>query len=174
MWGRVDDSCRSRSRHQKVRLGVFFGNLSHFVNEKFVTPYFLVIIVCWGYVLSSGKFCTEINFFFLGLCLILINRRPLNLNLLDPLVSIFSLATASHWPSEGGKGATFVSLNGILMQAYMDRYKVHQDDFAPWALTAHANAQHAAHAVFKGKPLDFKTYSSADTITGPVKVGVNY
>lgn len=84
-----------------------------------------------------------------------------------------SLATASHWETEGGQGATFVSLNGQLMQAYMDRYNVSHDDFAPWALTAHANAQTADHAVFRGKSLDFKTYSEADTITGPVKVRRN-
>jgi acetyl-CoA C-acetyltransferase len=34
-----------------------------------------------------------------------------------------SLATASYWPTEGGKGETFVSLNAILMREYMRRYK---------------------------------------------------
>jgi acetyl-CoA acetyltransferase len=65
-----------------------------------------------------------------------------------------------------------VSLNGALMQAYMDRYGVPHDDFAPFALTAHANAQTSAHAVFKNKPLDFATYANADVIAGPVQVGV--
>ena len=65
-----------------------------------------------------------------------------------------------------------MSLNGALMQAYMDRYGVPHDDFAPFALTAHANAQTSAHAVFKNKPLDFATYANADVIAGPVQVGV--
>ena len=30
-----------------------------------------------------------------------------------------ALATASHWPTEGGQGATFVSLNALLMEKYM-------------------------------------------------------
>ena len=92
------------------------------------------------------------------------------LSLAHPAFFLHSLATASHWPTEGGKGATFVSLNGGLMQAYMDRYGVAHDDFAPFALTAHANAQTSPHAVFKNKPLDLATYAAADTIDGPVQV----
>ena len=30
-----------------------------------------------------------------------------------------ALATASHWPTEGGQGETFVSLNGALMKLYV-------------------------------------------------------
>ena len=50
------------------------------------------------------------------------------------------LATASHWETEGSQGATFVSLNGILMDLYMKQYGVRHEDFAPFALTAHSNA----------------------------------
>lgn len=63
-----------------------------------------------------------------------------------------------------------MSLNGALMQEYMDRYGVEHDQFAPFALTAHANAQTAPHAVFNRKPLDFAAYSSASVISGPVRV----
>ena len=34
----------------------------------------------------------------------------------EAAITTESLATASHWPTEGGKGATFVSLNAGLMQ----------------------------------------------------------
>ena len=33
-----------------------------------------------------------------------------------------ALATASHWPTEGGQGQTFVSLNAGLMAIYMEKW----------------------------------------------------
>ncbi len=44
--------------------------------------------------------------------------------------------------------------------------------FAPFALTAHANAQTAAHAVFHTKPLDFAAYEGAKMLTDPVQARV--
>eukprot|EP00045_Choanoeca_perplexa_P009217 m.88026 g.88026 ORF g.88026 m.88026 type:complete len:412 (-) comp14803_c0_seq2:510-1745(-) len=80
------------------------------------------------------------------------------------------LATASHWPTEGNCGETFVSLNGHLMTEYMRRYNRPHADFAPFAITAHDNAATASHAVFNKKQLDLDTFEQAQTITGPVQL----
>jgi acetyl-CoA acetyltransferase len=50
------------------------------------------------------------------------------------------LATASHWPTEGGMGESFVTLNARLMAAYRDAYSLEAADFAPFAINAHQNA----------------------------------
>lgn len=80
-----------------------------------------------------------------------------------------ALATASHWETEGGKGETFVSLNGILMHLYMQRYGIAHEAFAPFPVTAHAHAMDSPEAVFH-KPLDAATYESARPITGPIRL----
>jgi acetyl-CoA C-acetyltransferase len=59
------------------------------------------------------------------------------------------LATASDWDSEGGKGETFVSLNGILMDMYIKKYKVDREIFFPFSATAHQNAMTSPHAMLK-------------------------
>lgn len=79
-----------------------------------------------------------------------------------------SLATASHWSTEGSQGKTFVSLNAYLMQEYMLRYNITHDKFAPFALLAHANAATASHAVFKGVPLTPEGFAAAKTLVEPI------
>lgn len=80
-----------------------------------------------------------------------------------------SLATASHWASEGGKGETFVTLNGRLMELYMRKYHVPHAVFAPFALNAHSNAMTAAHAVFK-KPLTAEDYEHSKMVAKPIQI----
>eukprot|EP00808_Paulinella_micropora_P000848 g50321.t1 len=75
-----------------------------------------------------------------------------------------ALATASHWITEGGKGETFISLNGALMQLYMDRYGISAHQFAPFAVVAHHNAGMSEHALFKNKSLDISKYESSPII----------
>ena len=81
------------------------------------------------------------------------------------------LATASHWPTEGEQGETFVSLNGQLMAEYMRRYNVPHAKFFPFAHVAHTNASTAPHAVFNHKPLTFEAYENAPVVTDPIQVG---
>ena len=76
------------------------------------------------------------------------------------------LATASHWATEGGQGETFVSLNAALMQAYMDKYGTKHAAFAPYAVTAHNNANRSTHAVFHKKTLTNQQFESAATLSG--------
>jgi acetyl-CoA C-acetyltransferase len=78
-----------------------------------------------------------------------------------------ALATASDWEKEGSKGATFVSLNARLMQAYMDTYKVDNSVFAPFAIAAHRNAARNPNALFN-KVIDEKTYREARHVDGPL------
>jgi acetyl-CoA C-acetyltransferase len=80
-----------------------------------------------------------------------------------------ALATASDWVSEGGTGATFVSLNGRLMQAYMDTHKVDYRAFAPFAINAHANANRNPNALFH-KVIDESVYMDSRLIDGPVRL----
>lgn len=80
-----------------------------------------------------------------------------------------ALATASDWEREGSHGATFVSLNARLMQAYMDTYKVDNKVFAPFAINAHHNAFRNPNALFH-KEIDAATYHNARDVEGPLKL----
>lgn len=80
-----------------------------------------------------------------------------------------ALATASDWQKEGSRGETFVSLNARLMRAYLETYKVPEKVFAPFAITAHHNANRNPNALFH-KEIDEKTYLEARQIDGPVKL----
>jgi acetyl-CoA C-acetyltransferase len=81
------------------------------------------------------------------------------------------LASASHWQSEGSRGETFVSLNAAIMRAYMERYRVAHDVFAPFVTTAHANAASAAHAVLgHGPPVTPTMISQSRMLTPPVRL----
>jgi len=59
-----------------------------------------------------------------------------------------SIATASDWEIEGGRGHSFVTLNAGLMQSYIDAYKISPDLFAMFAVNAHNNANKNLHALF--------------------------
>ena len=80
-----------------------------------------------------------------------------------------ALATASDWEKEGALGATFVSLNGRLMQAYMDKYKVDNSVFAPFAINAHHNANRNPNAMFH-KEIDAQTYHDSRLVEGPLRL----
>jgi acetyl-CoA C-acetyltransferase len=80
-----------------------------------------------------------------------------------------ALATASDWEKEGGLGATFVSLNGRLMQAYMDTYKVDNKVFAPFAINAHRNANRNPNALFH-KEISEQVYHDSRSVEGPLKL----
>lgn len=79
------------------------------------------------------------------------------------------LAMASDWEKEGGKGETFVTLNGRLMQAYMDKYDVDYTVFAPFSLVAHANGCRNPNALFH-KEVDFEMYANSKLIDGPIRL----
>ena len=81
-----------------------------------------------------------------------------------------SLATASDWHQEGGKGETFVSLNAHLMRMYMERHGVDSEAFAPFALNAHRNSRGNPHALFNKKDVSAEDYARAKMIQEPVRL----
>ena len=80
-----------------------------------------------------------------------------------------ALATAADWELEGVCGESFLSLNATLMRAYMDKYGVAAERFAPFAITAHQNALTNPNALLH-KSLDLETYSSSRIVTDPIRL----
>jgi acetyl-CoA C-acetyltransferase len=81
-----------------------------------------------------------------------------------------SLAAASDWDKEGGRGETFVSLNARLMQAYMQEHRLDKKAFAPFAVNAHRNAARNPNALFKGKQVSEQNYYEARHVEGPLRL----
>lgn len=80
-----------------------------------------------------------------------------------------ALATAADWELEGAHGESFISLNARLMASYMDRYGTRPEQFAPFAIAAHANALRNPNALLK-KPIDLDAYLDSRVLVPPVKL----
>ncbi len=80
-----------------------------------------------------------------------------------------ALATAADWELEGVCGESFLSLNATLMRAYMDKYGVSAERFAPFAITAHQNALTNPNALLH-KPLDLDTYLASRVVADPIRL----
>ncbi len=80
-----------------------------------------------------------------------------------------ALATGSDWEKEGSRGESFISLNAQLMQNYMAKYKVQSDDFAHFAINAHANAYTNPNAMLH-KKMDRESYTAAKVLKAPIKL----
>jgi acetyl-CoA C-acetyltransferase len=80
-----------------------------------------------------------------------------------------ALATAADWELEGVCGESFLSLNAKLMRAYMDKYGVTAERFAPFAITAHQNALTNPNALLH-KPLDLDAYLASRIVTDPIRL----
>jgi len=80
-----------------------------------------------------------------------------------------ALATAADWELEGVCGESFLSLNATLMRAYMDKYGVTAERFAPFAITAHRNALTNPNALLH-KALDLETYMNSRIVADPIRL----
>jgi acetyl-CoA C-acetyltransferase len=80
-----------------------------------------------------------------------------------------ALATAADWELEGVCGESFISLNAGLMRAYMDKYDIAAERFAPFAMTAHHNALTNPNALLH-KPLDADTYCASRLVADPIRL----
>lgn len=80
-----------------------------------------------------------------------------------------ALATAADWELEGICGESFLSLNAALMRAYMVKYGVTAERFAPFAITAHQNALTNPNALLH-KALDLETYLESRIVTDPIRL----
>ncbi len=78
-----------------------------------------------------------------------------------------SLAMAADADYELAQGATFVALNALIMQRYMYEYGWKHEDFAPFAVNAHANAVHNPYARLR-KAISAETFTNARMIASPV------
>ncbi|MCA9981124.1 MAG: thiolase domain-containing protein, partial [Anaerolineales bacterium] len=79
------------------------------------------------------------------------------------------LAGAADAETEGAHGVTFVALNALIMRRYMLEYGYQHDDFAPFALNAHANGAKNPHAIFQ-KAISHQTYSKARMVADPISL----
>lgn len=79
------------------------------------------------------------------------------------------LATAADAEWESANGFSFVSLNALLMRRYMHEYGWEKEHFAPFAVNAHANAQHNPYARFHDR-VTVEGYLKASMITDPINL----
>lgn len=80
-----------------------------------------------------------------------------------------ALATAADADYEGDQGASFVSLNALIMQRYMHEYGWKHTDFAPFSINAHANAVHNPYARLR-ETITPRDYTKARMICDPINL----
>jgi len=79
------------------------------------------------------------------------------------------LATAADAEWEAGNGLSFVALNALIMRRYMHEYGWKKEDFAPFAVNAHANAMHNPFARFHSI-VSVEDYLKASMVTDPINL----
>jgi acetyl-CoA C-acetyltransferase len=84
-------------------------------------------------------------------------------------VATRALATAADWEVEGARGESFLTLSAKLMSAYMSKYGVAPEQFAPFAATAHANALHNRNALLQ-RAIDVNAYMDSRMIVEPIRL----
>lgn len=80
-----------------------------------------------------------------------------------------ALALAADRELESSRGESFISLNARLMRLYFDTYSVRAESFAPFAMTAHANATKNPNAVFH-REISLDDYLQSRMIVDPVRL----
>ena len=80
-----------------------------------------------------------------------------------------ALAMAADGDYEALHGLSFVSINALLMRRYMHEHGYKKDDFAPFAINAHANATHNPYAMFQS-PVTQKQFNEAKMIADPINL----
>ncbi len=78
-----------------------------------------------------------------------------------------ALAAAADAEYEVSQGISFVALNALLMRRYMHEYGWRREDFANFAVTAHANGANNPYAMFQS-PITPEAYARATMIATPV------
>ena len=79
------------------------------------------------------------------------------------------LALAADAEYEASQGLSFVALNALLMRRYMYEFGWQRQDFANFAINAHANGQHNPNAMFQ-RPITPEAYARAAIIADPVSL----
>jgi acetyl-CoA C-acetyltransferase len=84
----------------------------------------------------------------------------------DTTAALASAADADH---EAAHGASFVTINALLMRRYMHEYGYTHQDFAPFAVNAHRNGVHNPHAMFRF-PVSAEKFARARMISDPINL----
>jgi acetyl-CoA C-acetyltransferase len=80
-----------------------------------------------------------------------------------------ALAMAADNDYEALHGLSFVSINALLMRRYMHEHGYTKEDFAPFAINAHANAVNNPYAMFR-QPITTKQFAESKMIADPVSL----
>jgi len=80
-----------------------------------------------------------------------------------------ALAMAADADYEAAQGASFVTINALLMRRYMHEYGYSHQAFAPFAVNAHRNAVHNPHAMLPF-PVSAEKFASARMISDPINL----
>ena len=80
-----------------------------------------------------------------------------------------ALAMAADADYEAAHGASFVTINALLMQRYMHEYGYSHQDFAPFAVNAHRNAVNNPYAMFRF-PVSAEKFGRARMISDPINL----
>lgn len=78
-----------------------------------------------------------------------------------------ALATAADADYEVVQGLSFVGLNALIMRRYMHQYGYQHEDFAPFALNAHANGARNPNAMFQER-ISQKEYERGRVVADPI------
>lgn len=78
-----------------------------------------------------------------------------------------ALVGAADAEFEGVQGVSFVGLNALIMRRYMHEYGYTHDDFAPFAVNAHANGAKNPNAMFR-KAISAEAYRKGRVVADPV------
>ena len=79
------------------------------------------------------------------------------------------LAMAADADYETAHGLSFVAINALLMRRYMYEFDCQREDFAPFAINAHANAVNNPYAMFQ-RPISAKAFAKAGMIASPISL----
>lgn len=82
----------------------------------------------------------------------------------DTTTALVGAADAEY---EGIQGVSFVGLNALIMRRYMHEYGYAHDDFAPFAVNAHANGAKNPNAMFR-KAITVEAYKKGRVVADPV------
>ena len=82
----------------------------------------------------------------------------------DTTTALVGAADADY---EGIQGVTFVGLNALIMRRYMHEYGYEHDDFAPFAVNAHANGANNPNAMFRA-PISVDVYRKGRVVSDPI------
>lgn len=80
-----------------------------------------------------------------------------------------ALAMAADNDYEALHGLSFVSINALLMRRYMHEHGYRKEDFAPFAINAHANAVNNPYAMFH-HPITSRQFAESKMIADPVSL----